>query len=126
MEQGKLLLGDDDMIDTYLLGSRAEIARSLAVAVANAGDEWDRDCSAAYEVGLFDVPRNAWIANEIAKELARWEAPKPILHRYQIREALVAVGERALEDDADCGLQDHMMEEFVDDVIGILKLEVQE
>ena len=61
---------------------------SVATAIKTFGAEWDLECKDAFELGLFDIDRETWIAEAIKYQLGKWV---PATRYYTERELDIAL-----------------------------------
>ncbi|WEU67409.1 thymidylate synthase [Xanthomonas phage JGB6] len=98
-----------------LPGANKDIQLSIAPLIEKAIAEWNSECREAYELGLFDVSLEAWIAKSITEGLAKWVVPAPYISRNVIYDAVQEIDRLAYEvSPHGFGIPDDRYEEAID------------
>lgn len=92
------------MQSTLHLDINPDDTESVAAAIKALGEEWDIDCKDAFELGLFDIDRETWIAQGMKHQLVKWVPAVRYYTGQELDLALDALHAVAQYYDRDAGL----------------------
>lgn len=104
--------------------SESDLQRELQDAITAAGTVWDHECKVAYELNLFDMSREAYVAFIVTQ----WIKGNPLVKSLQekknlIEEALYEISEMASQVDYEYGLP---LASHVDDYVNLIIKKVED
>ena len=94
-EQGVINLGPDQPLRFGMGGTRSELEGVFARSIRAARQEWEKECREAYELGLFDIGVDQWIAQRLVQDLTKWQDPKVHVQQHQLNVAIDALDDYA-------------------------------
>lgn len=116
VQQGQLDLGPQRVELRVVVDTQGAIAfiKDIQAVMAEAAMEWDTDCKQAFEVGMFDIDRDTWMATAVVKSMTKWKKAVEYTTMDKCHDALDQINDLAYDYDSDYGLPTHMFDTFAE------------